>query len=133
MPVVKKDVESLFVEVARAAIGNNHVYPTFQKSQRGADGKDIFIYPAVVYYVTGSESVQTLKNQHDFSKTVRYEVRAESYGETVGLDRDIRQRLDDANRLISSQGVFDDPSDQNPLAGPSRGLYRRFRTVEIRV
>ena len=68
MPVVKKDVESLFVEVARAAIGNNHVYPTFQKSQRGADGKDIFIYPAVVYYVTGSESVQTLKNQKEFLK-----------------------------------------------------------------
>ena len=125
MPVVRENVDLLFIRVAKATLGTDEVWASFQDSDN---------YPAVVYYLTGVESVQTLKRQKDFTYTLRYEVRAKSYKETIDIDLAIRKALDETHprRLVSVQGVFDDPSDRNPLAGPEKGLFRRFRTVEIR-
>ena len=113
----QKDVDLFFMEVAKAVLGTDEVWPSFQKGTN---------YPAVVYYITGSESVQTLKTQKDLTYTLRYEVRSNKFRETVELDRRIRQKLskpDDPNqlgRLVSVQGVFDDPSDEMPSPDQTR-------------
>ena len=137
MPVVKQDAEELLVAVVRAVLETDHCYPTFQRSVK-RDGKDIFIFPCCIYYVTGTDSIQTMKKQRDRTKIIRYEVRAGTKGETVGIDMNIRTALEATGRLVAVQGVFDDASLD--ITGRARlrtrdlfgGTFRRFRTVEIR-
>ena len=115
-----------FVEVARGVPGLDACYPVVQKKIKGDDGKREFLFPSVVYYAVGEDTIETLsEGVHQSATVIRFEVRDAVYSTTVRLSGEIVAALRKDGRLLSLNSLVDDYDGD-------LSIYRRIRSVTVR-